>query len=76
MTKDEWQPISTAPRDGTHILLSCGPEVWFGWWQDRKKHAGEWVFADPDCAEGINGWIAGYGPTYWHPLPPPPTDKP
>ena len=57
----EWQPIETAPRDGTEILL----------WEDGYI-LGSWVeeygyFADPDGHLWKNRQ-----PTHWMPLPAPP----
>lgn len=61
-----WQPISTAPRDGTEVLLAVpaygrGPErvVSFGWWED-----GAWRDA------GYENEL--YSPTHWTPVPAPP----
>lgn len=59
-----WQRIETAPRDGTVILAALHgrrlPEL-VTWHEDR------WV----DHAD-YEGWIDGYGPTHWQPLPEPP----
>ena len=62
---DVWQPISTAPKDGSHILL-CGivteVKVTSGYWYQKKER-----------------WIAGgymtetEGFTHWMPLPKEPT---
>lgn len=67
----EWQPISTAPKDGAWFLA--------GWW-DTDEHQEplfvsttcQWL--DFDCIFqnwGANGWIDGV-PTHWQALPKPP----
>lgn len=64
----EWQPIETAPRDGTELLVS-------GFEFDEPRE-GRWVC----CAEYVNReWVEKsglslYPPTHWMPLPPPPSD--
>jgi hypothetical protein len=68
----DWQPISTAPRDGTRILLATAncQRVEIG----RFCDGGHWV-DDSSEEEGIQGnWrttIGTYvsGPTHWAPLP-------
>jgi hypothetical protein len=59
MVMTEWQPIDTAPKDGTDVLIFCDDEIVIGsfaggmWWFDQiryEKHA----------------------PTHWMPLPAPP----
>ena len=61
-----WQPIETAPRDGTRILLYF-----------PAMDKGERIFAGP-FAHGmwqIGVWFARPpNPTHWQPLPPPPED--
>lgn len=84
---NEWQPIETAPRDGSFIMLfvprgqlETGPVTIGGYWkaEDRQENGrfkkGEWTLAD------FCGWLgadADYGasfchPTHWMPLPAPP----
>ena len=65
----DWQPIETAPKDETTVLLYC-PESWdtngvrVGWWNGGAWYAEEW---------SSNPLTDFYGkPTHWHPLPPPP----
>ena len=57
----EWQPIDTAPKDGTGILLFCSA--------DLIVHAGHWH-------SRLGAWyVSGQGPmpsTHWMPLPEPP----
>ncbi len=64
-----WQPIDTAPKDGTWVLLTgghaaepTGPCV-VGFW-DRD----DWAYAHWD-----GSWYSIYeAPTHWMPLPEPP----
>lgn len=66
----DWQPIDTAPKDGTDVLLFNGhPRVgsWFDSWEYDSWH--------PEAKE-TGGWIMYGGrvihPTHWQPLPEPP----
>lgn len=71
---DEWQPIETAPKDGTFILL--------GWAGKDIVAMARYAFCDhPRNSEG-RGWIAWIDTlgltnvghmTHWMPLPAPPT---
>jgi hypothetical protein len=67
----DWQPIETAPKDGTHILIYCPEEkrIVSSWWwnQPKTKRGGAWYGTDP--MDRLN-WIQF--PTHWTPLPPPP----
>ena len=71
----EWQPIETAPKDGTRILVSCVYEV------EGQTHSYEWAdwWGWDDEWEG---WLdfpsqipAPVPPTHWMPLPAPPTGE-
>lgn len=59
-----WQPIATAPKDGTLILCAgefCGP--------------GDWVMKMGYWSEAEEGWClfgGSWKPTHWMPLPAPP----
>lgn len=60
----DWQDISTAPKDGTPVLVSSP----------------RWLIADVGMIDGSGLWYdPGDGsvfqpqPTHWMPLPPPPT---
>lgn len=67
----EWQPIETAPKDGTDVLLfrlgMCGnplPPMVAGWFHNGED--GGW------CSEDfIDEWLRGTF-THWMPLPAPP----
>jgi len=74
--ESQWQPIETAPRDGTHILATL-PD-------SDTCHVICWVDASKGIRVGcgVYGWhvawdgypCAGYStPTRWMPLPAPPT---
>lgn len=71
-----WQPISTAPKDGTRILLCFGGyRIECGQWDDdryatkpRPYWTGDW---EPVCGKL---WYRGNQPTHWQPLPPPPSE--
>lgn len=63
---DTWQPIETAPRDGTAILGV--------WW--AIIYAGR----EPEPKVGIVCWSGGWTPydrviTHWQPLPAPPVER-
>lgn len=63
----EWQPIETAPKDGTAIWVSA---VGVGEPVRTVQHwYGEWVNI-------YNGDSIGWEPTHWMPLPAPPLDRP
>ena len=72
-----WQPIETAPKDGTHVLLSDGIKVRTGWF--TKWHS-------PFAAKDAEGWALNWNsefsvpdetmePTHWMPLPDAPEGK-
>jgi hypothetical protein len=59
---DGWQPIETAPKDGTDVLVGFAnqnrPSVVVGWFDNWTEY---------DSMNIIKGT-----PTHWHPLPAPP----
>ena len=64
--RDGWQPIETAPKDGTTLLLGHSVTVFDGWWSEGD---GAWI----DGENNMFGDHIGYEPTHWRPLPSPPT---
>lgn len=59
---DEWQPIETAPKDGTSLLLSNDP--------DEDPWVGHYcIDANRYLCYGRDPFVA---PTHWRPLPSPP----
>lgn len=75
-----WQPIDTAPKDGTWIIVSGDGRVEPACWEQRKDD------------DGHSGWCAAgssyggvlydihyeleFNPTHWMPLPPAPQPRP
>lgn len=69
----DWQPIETAPKDGTHIIAlrpTDPPHVESMYWAryEDADRDGDWHWSyDGDSPrEG--------SPTHWMPLPPPPKE--
>ncbi|WP_165909515.1 DUF551 domain-containing protein [Shinella sp. JR1-6] len=62
--RDQWQPIETAPMDGTSILVAeaVRPGVDMVSWKGGKKH-GAWHTED-----GSASYVEGFF-THWQPLP-------
>lgn len=62
-----WQPIATAPKDGSWIMLYVR-------WQDKRDiiGCGQWTWD----GEGRKVWFWPWSnaPTHWQPLPSPPPD--
>jgi hypothetical protein len=62
-----WQPIETAPKDGTHILavMPWLPDAKILFW---APYANEWRCPASERGPNPEGWL----PTHWMPLPTPP----
>jgi hypothetical protein len=72
--KTEWQPIETAPRDRTNVLLFGERGVDYGFWEGGSPAQYECgVMTDPGMEAGW--WSEHYypgspqQPTHWMPLP-------
>ena len=66
--KEGWQPIGSAPKDGTEMLLYAN-----GGAGDREYvGVGQWATAKGPGT--VAGWFWSYAirPTHWMPLPEPP----
>ena len=86
-TFGSWQPIETAPKDGTEILgwhKEGGRQIyWFQTGSDAEARrmaelAPVWTTALDECSNGEHGWHADgalHQPTLWMPLPPLPEVK-
>ena len=61
---EAWQPIDTAPKSGTSILVYDGNGIFICSWYDDK-----W-----DVDHDVGGWEyqEGINATHWRPLPAPP----
>ena len=82
----KWQPIETAPKDGTDILLMdnkapglptgkadkcwCGNTAVGGWWEDENGGKGAWI-----CyMDAPLDPEVHFDPTHWMFLPDPPKE--
>lgn len=84
-----WQPISTAPRDGTEILVYCGPDfdpMWgIAYWDEGlpEEYAALATQTEEEKIRAMTpGWAMWWDndarrphkwPTHWMPLPDPPS---
>lgn len=71
----EWQPIKSAPKDGTPILIfnprnDRKPVCEAAWAYDYEGAPGYW--ATPHGVKGRGYTILPEAPTHWMPLPEPP----
>lgn len=68
-----WQPISTAPKDGTDVLVCQGATVAVAHW---NLHLGGPGWLDDSGAAQHDYWnyVGCISPTHWMPLPEPPTN--
>lgn len=80
MTHGVWQPIETAPKDGTEILVWCksGGVARVRWnsyrhdgmdWQDWEMRADRWHAAHDPVGDQLYATVA----SHWMPLPSPPS---
>lgn len=70
-----WQPIETAPKDGTVVMLYREMPPWrvrgFGYYWKQSEVLHGWVARGFDEPPGELGLAA---PTHWQPLPPAPRE--
>lgn len=67
---DQWQPIETAPRDGTHILVFpalMGVPLVSSWEEKSKEFKFVGFWRNPMTEQPVP-----YKPTHWQPIPAPP----
>lgn len=77
----DWQPISSAPKDGTRLLLWCSTRndaddrLYIEQICDGEHvDAAQIGFWDENEFNGVAGWVTEFigKPTHWQPLPAPP----
>jgi hypothetical protein len=69
LPQTSWQPIETAPKDGTLVLIcGFGSE---GYYVADAKWDGEWLLFHPDNDDHTE---PSYNVSYWMPLPAPPSE--
>jgi len=66
-----WQPISTAPKDGTRILCVTGGDLVIAVWDDDSSDRPSWRTRDGEMPWW---WYREHQPQYWMPLPEPPKE--
>ena len=66
----EWQPIATAPRDGTRVLIACIGECGALWMYVAWNKRSIWRVLERKDGSHIDVLDT---PTHWRPLPAPPT---
>ena len=65
----EWQPIETAPKDGTDILVMTGETMHVVRWINIHGDFDYWTVDDNKHGPFT---LRGKAPTHWMPLPDPP----
>ena len=67
MSESKWQPIETAPKDGTKIVIA-----------EFDEHEKRWLFRTDHWRKYLMDFDEGWGglmvPTHWMPLPPLPEE--
>lgn len=63
----DWQPLDTAPKDGTRVILSWGGKAINGFFLDNSRCSTPWAGWR---VESMVAQPAGQ-PTHWQPFPPP-----
>ncbi len=63
-----WQPIETAPKDGSYVLLAWDGQCIMSHWLDNSNTTAPWKGF---TVMGLRPWPKGK-PTHWQPLPAPP----
>ena len=71
-----WQPIKTAPKDGTKVLVfrDVWPAAYVAHWGINSGNVFGWLFDDSQFCVGHEDCFLGYDddpmPTHWIDIPP------
>jgi hypothetical protein len=72
----DWQPIATAPKDGTWVLVWGPSDTWslvrLAWYAYNHRSGKAYWKLDGECDDYE---LAADQPTHWMPLPPPPVPR-
>lgn len=71
---NDWQPIETAPRDGTEIITVVKGFVPTIGWYDGNEWLNHALLYDAVSSFLVDCDDIRYNPTHWMPLPEPPKD--
>ena len=73
----DWQPIETAPRDGSYCLLSNEHGTWVGVYVERftSGYRPEQPWLSMMLNTRHMPRYCSLTPTHWAPLPPPPAQE-
>jgi len=69
-----WREMSSAPRDGTPILVWLGGQVWIAAWEKYNDSSYPYVWQTQTGSALVRPWKDDEEPEAWRPLPEPPTD--
>jgi hypothetical protein len=67
LAKQGWQPIETAPKDGTRVLIRADCVVVAGW-ENIFDNTWGWTVVN-------DTWVEGHMATHWMPLPQAPKEQ-
>lgn len=82
MVAAKWQPMDTAPKDGTEVLAVCGGSPTIAWYSEQEDDGPEHMGMDAGWWDALMGAMPGrsFGaedsrhnpvlqPTAWMPMP-------
>lgn len=76
----DWQPIETAPKDGTSILVADADDIYKVEWRAddgmSSKKTFSWCISESDRNDELGSGLIVDEPTHWMPLPQLPREEP